>query len=186
MDHADIVRYYNSVVRGILNYYSFADNRKSLGSVARALQMSCARTLALKYKLRFAAKVFKKYGKFLKDPDSETKLYLPGTYKRTRTFYKQAKMGLKRLEKSWTSKLTRSNLNKSCVICGALPAEMHHIRKLRDLKQRKLDWFRFQMAAINRKQVPLCKDHYQKLHRNTLTQEERDAFRNGCKELVSK
>ena len=103
MDHADIVTYYNSVVRGILNYYSFADNRKSLSSVARALQMSCARTLALKYKLRFAAKVFKKYGKHLKDPDSGTEFHLPGTYKRTRTFHKQAEVGLKRMEKSWTN-----------------------------------------------------------------------------------
>jgi group II intron reverse transcriptase/maturase len=102
MDHADIVGYYNTVVRGILNYYSFADNRKSLGRVVRALQMSCARTLALKYKLRFAAKVFKKYGKYLKDPDSETKFYLPSTYKRTRTFYEQAEMGLKPIDKSWT------------------------------------------------------------------------------------
>jgi ubiquinol-cytochrome c reductase cytochrome b subunit len=86
MDHADIVKYYNSVLRGILNYYSFADNHKSLGSVARALHMSCARTLALKYKLRFVAKVFKKYGKHLKDPDSGIQFYLPSTYKRTRTF----------------------------------------------------------------------------------------------------
>jgi ubiquinol-cytochrome c reductase cytochrome b subunit len=97
--HAAIVGYYNSVVWGILNYYSFADNRKSLGSVARALHMSCARTLALKYKLRFVAKVFKKYGRYLKDPDSEIKFYLPGTYKRTRIFYKQAEMGLKCMEK---------------------------------------------------------------------------------------
>jgi group II intron reverse transcriptase/maturase len=187
MDHADIVGYYNSVVRGILNYYSFADNRKSVGSVARALQMSCARTLALKYKLRFAAKVFKKYGKHLKDPDSETELYLPDTYKRTRRFYKQAEIGLKRIEKSWTNKLTRSNLNKVAFSVEALPAEMHHVRKIRELKQRKhLDWFTFQMAAINRKQVPLCRDHHQKLHRGSLTQEEKDAFRKGCKEQVSK
>ena len=68
MDHADIVSYYNSVRRGLLDYYSFADNRCNLGSVSRALQMSCARTLALKYKLRFAAKAFKKFGKHLADP----------------------------------------------------------------------------------------------------------------------
>jgi hypothetical protein len=62
---------------------------------------------------------------------------------------------------------------------------MHH--KIRDLKQRKhLDWFTFQMAAINRKQVPLCRNYHQKLHRDMLTQEEKDAFRKGCKELVSK
>jgi hypothetical protein len=83
--------------------------------------------------------------------------------------------------------LTRSNLNKSCVVCGALPAEMHHVRKLRELEQGKhLDWFTFQMAPINRKLVPLCRDHYQKLHLGTLTQEKRGVFRKGCKELVSK
>jgi group II intron reverse transcriptase/maturase len=186
MDHADIVRYYNNVARSILNYYSFADNRKSLGSLVRALHMSCARTLALKYKLRFAAKVFKKYGKHLKDPNSETQFYLPGTYNKTRTFNIQGKMALKHLEKSWTNLLTKSNLNKSSAICGALPAEMHHVRKIRYLKQRKhLDWFTFQMAAINRKQVPLCRDHHQKLHRGSLTLEEKQAFRKGCKELVS-
>lgn len=32
LDHADIVTAYNEVTRGVLNYYSFVDNRKSLGS----------------------------------------------------------------------------------------------------------------------------------------------------------
>lgn len=30
LDHADIIRYYNSVVRGIFNYYNFADNRAEI------------------------------------------------------------------------------------------------------------------------------------------------------------
>jgi hypothetical protein len=30
LDHADIIRYYNSVARGIFNYYSFARNRAKL------------------------------------------------------------------------------------------------------------------------------------------------------------
>ena len=94
MDHASIVSYYNSVGRGVLNYYSFADNQKSLGSVIRALHMSCARTLALKYKLRFAAKVFKKFGKRLKDPGSNTRFELPETYKRTRHFQTRVPPGL--------------------------------------------------------------------------------------------
>jgi hypothetical protein len=62
LDHADIIAYYNAVVRGILSYYTFADNRSSLGVVVRYLHMSCARTLALKYKLRFMAKAYKKFG----------------------------------------------------------------------------------------------------------------------------
>ena len=45
-----------------------------------------------------------------------------------------------------------------CVICGSTTdVEMHHVRKIRDLKNpsSKLDFFTRQMAAINRKQVPL-------------------------------
>lgn len=184
MDHADIISYYNSVGRGILNYYSFADNRKSLGSVIRALHMSCARTLALKYKLRFAAKVFKKFGKHLKDPDSNARFYFPETYKRTRNFQTRVPLALKTLEKSRANKLTKSNLNRSCVICGAMPAEMHHVKRIKELKSRKhLDWFTMQMAAINRKQVPLCKDHHKKLHSATLSEMERTAFAKGCKEF---
>ena len=47
-DHQDILHYYNSIIRGVLNYYSFVNNRKSLGSFVHGLKLSCARTLALK------------------------------------------------------------------------------------------------------------------------------------------
>jgi len=47
--------------------------------------------------------------------------------------------------------------------------EMHHVRKIRDLKDRntKLDFYTRQMAAINRKQVPLCRTHHIELHNDT-------------------
>ena len=187
MDHADILGYYNMVISGTLNYYSFVDNHKSLGSVVRSLQMSCARTLALKYKLRFAAKSFKKFGKALKDPNSEKKLQIPSTYARTRLFRIKQPLALSFIERSWANKLTRSNLNKTCTICGSTPVEMHHVRKIQELKTRKhLDWFTMQMAAINRKQVPLCWEHHKKLHKNNLTQTERAAFRAGCEAMVKK
>jgi len=185
MDHADILGYYNMVIRGILNYYSFVDNHKSLGSVVRTLQMSCARTFALKYKLRFAAKAFKKFGKGLKDPNSEEKLQIPSTYARTRLFRVKQPLALSVIERSWANKLTRSSLNKTCIICGSSPVEMHHVRKIQELKMRKhLNWFTMQMAAINRKQVPLCWEHHKKLHRNDLTEAERSAFKAGCQAMV--
>jgi group II intron reverse transcriptase/maturase len=178
MDHADILRYYNNVNRGILNYYSFASNRKSLGSVVRTLQMSCARTLALKCKLRFASKAFKKFGSKLVDPQTEAAFYIPADLKRTRIFKTKAASPLAALEKSWANKLTRSNLNKCCAVCGCIPVEMHHVKSIKELKSRKhLDWFTMQMAAINRKQVPLCKEHHKKLHGGKLSPAERDAFR---------
>jgi hypothetical protein len=74
---------------------------------------------------------------------------------------------------------------KGCVICGATNVQMHHVRKLRELRNRlHLDWFTMQMAAINRKQVPLCPDHHHRLHLGSLSALERDLFRKGCQELV--
>jgi hypothetical protein len=82
-DHSDIIRFFNSKIRGILNYYSFVDNAKSLGTLVRGLKHSCALTLTLKYKLRVRSKVFKKYGKYLECKESGTKLYIPKTFART-------------------------------------------------------------------------------------------------------
>jgi len=48
--------------------------------------MSCARTLALKYKLRFMAKAYKKFGTLLTCPDKEVSLYKPKTLKKIREF----------------------------------------------------------------------------------------------------
>nr|YP_009710074.1 hypothetical protein [Coleochaete scutata]QFU80179.1 hypothetical protein [Coleochaete scutata] len=133
LDHADIIAYYNMIIRGILNYYSFADNHKSLGAIIRILQMSCARTLALKYKLRAAAKAFKKFGKYLAEPKSKKGLAIPNTYARTRTFKINEPLAMAAIERSWSNKLTRSNLAKTCVVCGVGPAEMHHVRQIKDL-----------------------------------------------------
>lgn len=46
---------------------------------------------------------------------------------------------------------------------------MHHVRKIRELRNKKsnLDFFTRQMAAINRKQVPLCREHHIRLHNDT-------------------
>ena len=56
---------------------------------------------------------------------------------------------------------------------------MHHVRKIRDLRspKKELDFFTRQMAAINRKQVPLCRTHHTRLHNNTLTEQERQTFK---------
>lgn len=67
IEHSNIIENFNKIIRGLLNYYSFVDNKKSLGLLIHALKHSCALTLALKYKLRHASKVFRLYGPNLKD-----------------------------------------------------------------------------------------------------------------------
>ena len=65
LDHADILRYYNSVMRGIYNYYDFTLNISNLANVMWLLTESCALTLARKFKMKTLAKVFHKFGKDL-------------------------------------------------------------------------------------------------------------------------
>jgi hypothetical protein len=56
--------------------------------------------------------------------------------------------------------------------------EMHHVRKIRDMKssKSKLDFYTRQMAAINRKQVPLCRTHHIELYNDTWTYGEKAIF----------
>jgi group II intron reverse transcriptase/maturase len=187
-DHADIVAYYNQVIRGILNYYSFADNRKSLGSLIHGLKHSCALTLTLKYKLRHASKAYKKYGSRLRCPTTDKELDIPSTFRRNQHFLINEPLSDIFLKKRWNNKLTRSNLGMSCLVCGASPAEMHHVRQIRDLKskysRKSIDFWTLQMASINRKQIPLCKDHHSRLHKGTLTLEEARVLRDNIANFV--
>ncbi|CAN0548841.1 unnamed protein product, partial [Ectocarpus sp. 12 AP-2014] len=116
LDHPDILRFFNQKIRGILNYYSFADNAKSLGMVVHGMKHSCALTL---------------------DNIAET------------------------------------------------PSEMHHVKKIKDLKAGykagKIDYWTLQMAAINRKQIPLCKAHHFALHRDTLSCKEREMLKEAIR-----
>lgn len=87
LDHADIIRLYNQKIRGILNYYSFVDNKKSLGFFVHGLKHSCALTLTLKLKLRHRAIVFKRFGKTLKCPETKVELHIPKSFSRDQKFF---------------------------------------------------------------------------------------------------
>lgn len=66
-----IITLYNSVYRGIMNYFSFANNFNQLSSWTHyILKVSCAKLLAAKFELRSQARVYRKFGKSLKGSDS--------------------------------------------------------------------------------------------------------------------
>nr|YP_009746615.1 putative reverse transcriptase and intron maturase [Jenufa minuta]QII41640.1 putative reverse transcriptase and intron maturase [Jenufa minuta] len=189
-DHHTILQFYNSVIRGILFYYSFADNRKSLGIIIHGLKMSCALTLALKFKLRTASKVFKAFGKLLTCRDSKLAIFIPNTFARiahNKKFNPEITTTAKQaIQLSYANRLSQSSVGKSCVICGNSVVQMHHVHKISELRKRAhLDWFTFQKAAINRKQIPLCADHHLRLHRNTLSNQERQLLRLNTKAIAT-
>ena len=81
---------------------------------------------------------------------------------------KSAPQNLDFLETSWTAKLTESNINKTCILCGTgVNIEMHHLRTVKDVRQKirtgnatYAEW----SGAFKRKQIPLCSYHHDQYH----------------------
>lgn len=67
----DIVLRYNAVLQGIINYYSFADNRPRMQFIQFIIQHSCAKLIARKINLHSRAQVFKKFGNNIRVIDRE-------------------------------------------------------------------------------------------------------------------
>ena len=60
---------------------------------------------------------------------------------------------------------TRSKLGFDCCICGeSKGVEMHHVRHVREMSDKKAKGFMRVMAILNRKQIPVCKQCHRKIH----------------------
>jgi nicotine oxidoreductase len=191
LEHRSILYIYNSVLRGIVNYYSFADNRSSLFSIVWIIKRSCHLTFAKKYKLRTMAKTFKSLGSNIECPSTGVHLWKPITLERIRKFNPSLKtLPKESIGRSGSNKLTNSTRGLSCIVCSTFTnVENHQIRAIREIRkniaQGKGNWSINQMAAINRKQVPLCRTHHLQLHHNSMSAEDRLLLSQGCKTLVS-
>jgi len=85
-DHV-IVTNFNSILRGLLGYYSGAHNQKSLRNIQYILQYSCAMTLGHRHRMSIP-KIFKKFGTTLKvcNKKNQTCLALEKFSKRKRVW----------------------------------------------------------------------------------------------------
>lgn len=195
LDAHDIILFYNSVFRGIWYYYGFVDNSSSLNQIWWTLQESLAYTLSRKFRQVGIKGIFKRFGNpitiegtsfWRPDTFARDAQRLPKWLRNSASFGRTFSDFVDAVKRSWANKLTRSNLGKSCIICGTFDdVQMHHLRQIKDLKKSlKLDFFGMQMAAINRKQVPLCRKHHVNLHRGSLTEWERLRFAEGCRLLT--
>lgn len=137
---------------------------------------SCALTLARKFKLKTLAKVFEKFGKDLGyKVNADTRIsFIEIRYTRASNIAKVVNIRqnpLKSIDKVWNAEFTKSKLGATCVICDSSEnVEMHHVRQIKDMKNpnNKLDFYTRQMAAIHRKQVPLCRFQHNGLHNRYL------------------
>jgi group II intron reverse transcriptase/maturase len=175
LSHYEIIVFYNSKINGLFSFYSFASNFNRLRYILYLLQMSCAYTLARKYKLNHFAKSFSKFGKRLKDPETDVQLNWPETMK-VRHDYKQENNLPKFTDTvgvSWSGKLTQSTFGKNCVLCGTNSnIEMHHLRTVKNVRARMRtgnSTYQKWIGATQRKQIPLCSYHHHLYHDGMLS-----------------
>ncbi|WP_044640141.1 reverse transcriptase/maturase family protein [Risungbinella massiliensis] len=178
-DDLEILETYNSEIRGMYNYYKLATNvSHSISTFKYYMEYSMYKTYANKYKSS-VKKIIAKYqinGKFGVKYSTKS-----GT--KTRFFYDQ---GLKRQRYKIENDPTVDNepnalkirgtrtslmerlLATKCEWCGSenVPLEMHHVKKLKDLKGKK-EWEKF-MIARRRKTLALCTKCHVDLHAGKL------------------
>jgi hypothetical protein len=161
IDH--IIEHYNAVIRGWYNYYQLAENVCRLSYAKYVLQYSLAKTLACKERSSIS-KIFRKYGKditYIKPNGRQTHFF-----NQPLTQVKKAKNSSRNLDAqpNWYPRRTQSKLLDNCAICDSgVNVQMHHVKHIRKRGQ-KLKGFSLYMAAINRKQLPVCRKCHWDIH----------------------
>ena len=176
LDDLEIISQYNSEIRGFYNYYSIANNSCFVQSFSYIMEYSMYKTYARKYQSSVSKEKTKKCinGVFT----------IPYQNKKGQTLYRRFyKEGFKRQKtargayvdnfpRTVTTTGGRNSLiarlkTEKCERCGATDKlEMHHVRKLKDLKGKK-DWEK-RMIARNRKTLAVCSKCHDKIHAGKL------------------
>jgi group II intron reverse transcriptase/maturase len=174
LDDFAIIEMANSVLRGILNYYSFADNRSTFAyRIMYIIHFSAAKTLCAKHRTSLK-QLMSKHGRFVKmNAYDETgkriavkQLYKPSNADLNRDPNRFMKGTVLPLDvNAEYGKLTRTKLYDDCAVCGSDDqVQMHHVRHIRKMGEKVEGFVRF-LASINRKQIPLCHQCHVKVHK---------------------
>ena len=191
---AEIIERYQVEYRGLVEYYKYAEDLHVLSSLKYVMEQSLTKTLAHKLKIS-VSKVYRKYSTTM-EVDGTTYKVLQETLetpKGLKTFT-WGGIPLKRHKGKidqplrdeirtfkWSDKsdLTMRLLKGECEVCkSTVDLEVHHIRRLRDLKKRwkgrkeKPEWVK-QMIALHRKTLVVC----QKCHQNITASDKRQVHR---------
>jgi nicotine oxidoreductase len=168
LEDSDIILRFNTIIRGILNYYSFVDNRQKLSKLSYIIKECLWKTLSLKHKINKSTSL-SRYGKNItvirRNSISIKKIwfYEPKLVKEPMKF-----MGLGAVKDPFDSMnwraSTKTNFDFPCAVCGSSTnVEMHHIKHIKTINL-KLSKFDQAVASVNRKQVPLCRPCHLDVH----------------------
>lgn len=171
-DDLEILRTYNSEIRGFYNYYSIANNSSIINSFKYIMEYSMYKTYATKYRttkhnMIEKYRINKDFGVKYKTKDGKEKicLFYNEGFKR-KDINRNADVDNvtdKRFYLGRTSLIQRLEAGR-CELCGAenVPIEIHHVRKLKDLNGKKF------MIARKRKTLALCHKCHVDLHNEKL------------------
>lgn len=175
-DDLEILDQYNSEIRGFRNYYRIANNAAHASSFGYIMQYSMFKTFATKYrtsmrKMISRLRIGKDFGVRFTDKRGRTKtrlFYNEGFARRPMLKTAAVDVLPNMVRYSSTTSLMDRLSARQCELCGRtdIDIEMHHVRKLKDLKGKSY-WERF-MIARNRKTLALCVDCHKKLHTGKL------------------
>jgi group II intron reverse transcriptase/maturase len=174
-DDLEIIDQYNAEIRGLYNYYAIANNSYTLDSFYNIMEYSMYKTYACKYRTT-KRNIIRRFSK-------DKEFIVPYTNKKGKVLYRQFyNDGFKRKSMSntmfsdqlpQTVKIAgRTSLMdrleaKQCEYCGATDnLQMHHVRKLKELKGKEL-WEKH-MIARNRKTFAVCIKCHKTIHNGTM------------------
>jgi group II intron reverse transcriptase/maturase len=181
----EIIDKYQQRFRGLAEYYKYAEDRAQLKKLKYTMQVALAKTLANKFRST-VPQMYRKYrGTQTVDgrPYQTLQVEVP-TNHGSRIIYwgaiplRVVKPGSEPISdcqpfERWQdvrSDLVQRLRADTCELCGAqTKCEVHHVRKLSDLKRRwagrneKPEWVR-RMIALHRKTLIVCKPCHQAIH----------------------
>lgn len=184
MDYSDahIIETYQLRYRGLAEYYKYAVDRYRFGGLKNAMEISLVKTLARKHKTKVSS-IYRKYRgtRMIDGFEYKTLQVEVSTPEGNRAFYwgaiplKTVKPGEepihdKRFQPMYRrhTDLVRRLQADTCELCGSQKdIEVHHIRKLSDLKKpgrrEKPAWVK-RMIALHRKTLVVCRDCHKAIH----------------------
>lgn len=176
-----IVERYQAEYRGLVQYYRLAYNLHTFTYLRYVMEVSLVKTLANKYKTT-CTKIYRKYGSSIMTDEGERKVILVKIDREAPKKPLTTHFGAISLKWNiwgsindkpttiWNqrSELVTRLLAQECELCGERKdIEVHHIRKLADLKQKDgtiLPEWRKRMSARRRKTLIVCRNCHMDVH----------------------
>ena len=165
----DIVLRYKSVLSGYKNYFNFVDNKYDLRKIHWLLKESLKSTLCRKWDIS-KNKLIKKIGRDLNFHYSTNKGAKIINFAKPDLKWSPMQFLIRPSSVDPTNAIkwqihSVKPLESSCASCNSqVKVEMHHLKHIKTINV-KLNSFDQNMAKINRKQIPLCHNCHQLVHK---------------------